>query len=73
MEARAELLPDATGTGELARSRNHAPDGAATKLDASVQLALAVDVLGGLRRSLDAVSFVRALGGGWTGEDMTQR
>ena len=42
MEARAEFLPDATGTGELARSRNYAPDGTATKLDASVQLALAV-------------------------------
>lgn len=54
MEARAEFLPDATGTGELARSRNYAPDGTATKLDASVQLALAVDVFGGLRRSLEA-------------------
>ena len=53
-EARAEFLPDATGTGELARSRNYAPDGTATKLDASVQLALAVDVFGGLRRSLEA-------------------
>ena len=52
MEARAEFLPDATGTGELARSRNYAPDGTATKLDASVQLTLAVDVFGGLRRSL---------------------
>ena len=54
MEARAEFLPDTTGTGELARSRNYAPDGTATKLDASVQLALAVDVFGGLRRSLEA-------------------
>ena len=54
MEARAEFLPDATGTGELARSRNYAPDGTATKLDASVQLTLAVDVFGGLRRSLEA-------------------
>ena len=45
---------EATGTGELARSRNYAPDGTATKLDASVQLALAVDVFGGLRRSLEA-------------------
>lgn len=54
MEARAEFLPDATGAGELARSRNYAPDGTATKLDASVQLALAVDVFGGLRRSLEA-------------------
>lgn len=54
MEARAEFLPDATGAGELARSRNYAPDGTASKLDASVQLALAVDVFGGLRRSLEA-------------------
>ena len=52
--ARSEFLPDVTGSGQLSRSRTQSPDRLSTPLDTSVQLALALNVFGGLRRSLEA-------------------
>ena len=53
-EAKAEFLPDGSASGTLLRAKSYRPEGTATTLDASTELALAIDVFGGLRRSLEA-------------------
>lgn len=53
-QARSELLPNGNASGTIERARSMNPDRTATTLDASAELALALDVFGGLRRSLEA-------------------